>query len=197
MTLAGLAGLNIPKIKLENMPTGKALLVERFDLSPNGGRFHLISMRTLCRESPTLYILIYREVAGKIRQHSGSADDAPLFFRKMCFNAVIGNVDDHLKNFDMLHDGKSYRLTPAFDLVPDVTGRIQHTLAFEYHYTTNGRELVDIGKAWDVYNPKNIVTEVCTAAAQIAAIASAAGVLDVGIIRAIKMRVAEFLLEIQ
>lgn len=40
-----------------------------------------------------------------------------MLFRHMVFNASIGNVDDHLKNFWMLGASSGYRLAPAFDLL--------------------------------------------------------------------------------
>jgi serine/threonine protein kinase HipA of HipAB toxin-antitoxin module len=49
----------------------------------------------------------------------------------MAFNAAIGNVDDHLKNFWMLARSGGFRVAPAFDLVPDVSGRGEHTLSFQ------------------------------------------------------------------
>jgi len=33
---------------------------------------------------------------------------------------MIGNTDNHLKNFLMLHDETGWRLSPAFDLVPNI-----------------------------------------------------------------------------
>ena len=197
MILAKNAGIDVPEVRLEKMPSGNALLVERFDISPKGGRYHMISLQTLCQERPGLYVTSYKEVAEKIRRHSGRPDeDVSRFFRQMCFNAVIGNVDDHLKNFAMLHDGSRYRLTPAFDLVPDVTNRVQHSLSFLYGFTTNGRELIEIGKSWMVDDPVSIVLDVCLSATQINEIALGAGVFETDILSDIKQRAARFLSEI-
>ena len=38
-------------------------------------------------------------------------------YRLMCFNVLIGNKDDHAKNFAFLYDGE-WHLAPAYDLVP-------------------------------------------------------------------------------
>ena len=48
----------------------------------------------------------------------------------MTFNAVLGNTDDHLKNFALRHEAAGWWLTPAFDLLPDVLGRGEHCLHF-------------------------------------------------------------------
>jgi serine/threonine-protein kinase HipA len=46
----------------------------------------------------------------------------------MVFNIMIGNTDDHLKNFIMLHDDTGWRLSPAFDLLPNVGFNQEHVL---------------------------------------------------------------------
>jgi serine/threonine-protein kinase HipA len=38
----------------------------------------------------------------------------------LVFNVLIGDTDDHLKNFSMLSDGASWRLSPACDLVANI-----------------------------------------------------------------------------
>ena len=41
---------------------------------------------------------------------------------------MIGNTDDHLKNFLMLHNDEGWRLSPAFDLVPNIGFNREHVL---------------------------------------------------------------------
>ena len=38
-------------------------------------------------------------------------------YRLMCFNVIIGNRDDHAKNFAFIYD-KEWRFAPAYDLLP-------------------------------------------------------------------------------
>ncbi len=160
MDLAKKAGLRVANTRLERFEKGSVLLVERFDLSEEGGRFHGISLHTLCRESTRLYVSSYSEVAEKIRKHSACPDDdCAMFFRQMVFNALVGNVDDHLKNFMMVRNEIGYRLSPAFDITPDITGKMDHSLSFLYANVTNGSELVTIGKSWGVENPAEVVIE--------------------------------------
>jgi serine/threonine-protein kinase HipA len=106
-------------------------MVKRFDVSAQGGRYHMVSLRTLCKERPGIYAHSYSELAHVLRKHSAApADDVAALYRQMVFNAAIGNVDDHLKNFWMLARPGGFRLAPAFDLVPDTIGRGEHTLSF-------------------------------------------------------------------
>jgi serine/threonine-protein kinase HipA len=46
----------------------------------------------------------------------------------MVFNIMIGNTDDHLKNFIMLHNDTGWRLSPAFDLLPNIGFNQEHVL---------------------------------------------------------------------
>lgn len=149
MTLAIKAGVDAARTAIKPFPRGNVLLVERFDLAPAGGRHHMISLRTLCKEGPGLYVLSYKEVMFKIRQHScRPEEDVSKFFRQMVFNAVIGNTDDHLKNFAMIRDEEGYKLSKAFDLVPDILNKGEHTICFDLQPHTSGEELVAIGSSW-------------------------------------------------
>ena len=50
----------------------------------------------------------------------------------MVFNAVVVNTDDHLKNFWMIYDQEQgWRLSPDFDLVPDIGQNGEHMLMFD------------------------------------------------------------------
>jgi serine/threonine-protein kinase HipA len=82
----------------------------------------------------------------------------------MVFNAAIGNVDDHLKNFWMLARPGGLRLAPAFDLVPDIGGRGEHTLSFQHGFTCPNRtEVIALAAEWGVARPAAIVEDVVTA----------------------------------
>lgn len=89
------------------------------------------------------------------------ADDVATLFRHMVFNAAVGNVDDHLKNFWMLNTSSGFRLAPAFDLVPDVAERREHTLSFQYEYGCPTREiLLAVAKEWRVARGQDCVDDV-------------------------------------
>jgi serine/threonine-protein kinase HipA len=70
-------------------------------------------------------------------------------------------VDDHLKNFWMLAKPEGYRLAPAFDLVPDISGRGEHTLSFRSSFECpKFAELIGVADEWNVSDPEGIVAEV-------------------------------------
>ena len=79
----------------------------------------------------------------------------------MVFNAAVGNVDDHLKNFWMLAKPGGYRLAPAFDLLPDITGRATHNLSFQSSFACpNYADLMTLAEEWKVGEAGTIISRV-------------------------------------
>lgn len=123
--LAGRAGIEMPQTKLFDSKIGAGWFgVQRFDRS-SSGKFHAATaagllhcdFRTPCIDYQTLMALTQRlSVAG----------DREQMLRRAYFNFVIDNRDDHAKNFSFLMNGRgSWRLAPAYDLVPN-TGAVEH-----------------------------------------------------------------------
>jgi len=163
LTLAAQAGLCVPPVRLVEAGTRRVLLVRRFDIAAQGGRYHMISLKTLCREGAGRYAISYDAPAEAIRKYSDDPDDLHRFFRQMAFNAAIGNTDDHLKNFLLLRDAHGWRLSPAFDLVPDIGRNREHTLAIGHSREPPSRDdLVAVGRRWlgDTAKARQIVHEV-------------------------------------
>jgi hypothetical protein len=106
-----------------------------------------------------------RPLAQVLRKHSASpAHDLAALYRHMVFNAAIGNVDDHLKNFWMLARPGGFRVAPAFDLVPDISGRGEHTLSFQQGFACPARaEMIALAAEWGVAPAEPIVEDVVTA----------------------------------
>ena len=130
LALARDAGLAVPAFRVVACGCRSALLVERFDQTPAGGRYHILSLQTLTG-AEGYYQLGYADLADCLRRVSARPeDDLPALYRQAAFNAMLGNTDDHLKNFALRREPAGWRLTPAFDLLPDVTRRGEHCLHF-------------------------------------------------------------------
>ena len=128
MELARRAGIETAETRLMPLGTRKCLLVKRFDINETGGRNHLVSMQSLLK-ADYYYNAGYRDLAEVIKHVSKQpGQDLHRLFRQMVFNVMIGNTDDHLKNFLMLHDDTGWRLSPAFDLVPNIGFNREHVL---------------------------------------------------------------------
>lgn len=179
LALARKAGLAVPEARVVDLRAGRrVLLVGRFDTTPQGGRRHMVSLKTLCKERPGAYVLSYDALATAVRKHSAAPGaDVHALFRHAVFNVAIGNTDDHLKNFWMLHGEHGWRLAPAIDLVPDVAERREHVLLFHLsHRVPSPEDAAAVAKAWGVRRGAAIVQEVIEAVRGFRATAEQCGV---------------------
>ena len=124
------AGINMPNFKLfPSHITSGYFAVKRFDRD-NGKKIHMISASALLEADYRVpccdYVDLFRLT--KIITKGNKADLEQLFLR-MCFNVYAHNLDDHLKNFSYLYDEetKTYRLSPAYDMVYSDTYYNEHT----------------------------------------------------------------------
>lgn len=123
MILARRAGINAAPVEVVRAAGKDVLLVERFDRTRDGARRLVLSALTVLglRETEAHYAS-YADLAEAIRYPGWSDAGASLreLFRRLVFNICIGNTDDHLRNHAAFWDGESLRLTPAYDLCPQV-----------------------------------------------------------------------------
>jgi serine/threonine-protein kinase HipA len=135
MELGRRAGIETADSRLLALGSRKCLLVKRFDINEAGGRNHMVSMQSLLK-ADGYYYAGYRDLAEVIRHVSTQpGQDLQRLYRQMVFNVMIGNTDDHLKNFIMLHNDEGWRLSPAFDLVPNIGFNREHVLRIGYDNT--------------------------------------------------------------
>ena len=166
MNLAERAGLNVPSSKLVEYGNRPVLLVRRFDIMPQGRR-HMASLQTLLKTTG-YYQARYADILNVVRKVSADPqNDSERLFRQMVFNAVMHNTDDHLKNFWMTCcTEEGWRLSPSFDLVPDIGQRGEHVLFFDLDPVYPGRaNLERLGRSWGISGAVGIVEQVFTAVA--------------------------------
>jgi serine/threonine-protein kinase HipA len=94
-------------------------IIRRFDRTPDQNRIPYISGATLLqanRDDEHSYTEVVDVMRGKC---SNFVSDSRQLWRRLVFNHLITNVDDHLQNIGFLYDGNNqWRLSPAFDLNP-------------------------------------------------------------------------------
>ena len=179
MNLAAKAGLTVPATRLVHCGNRKILLVRRFDIIP-AGRRHMISFQTLLN-AQGYNQLRYQDLLGIVRKYSSDPlEDSERLYRQMVFNAVVSNTDDHLKNFWMTYDHEQgWRLSPSFDLIPDVGQRGEHVLFFDLGAYYPGRKnLENLGRRWGIRTTEVVVEEVFDAVACWKEVFAASGVQD-------------------
>lgn len=123
MWLAGKCGITIPDIIIEKILGKDVMLVRRFDRERVKDqwrrRFMISGLTALQLHETEAPMASYPELASFIRR-SGERypADAKQLFRRMIFNILIGNTDDHARNHAFFWDGNHYTLTPAYDICP-------------------------------------------------------------------------------
>lgn len=122
MQLAAMAGLNVPQVRLQKVLGQDVYLIERFDrVEAEYGEHRLpfISGLTIlgAHESESSRYS-YRQLADQIRLFSAKpTQDLVELWKRMVFNVLCSNNDDHLRNHGFLWDGTGWCLSPAYDIV--------------------------------------------------------------------------------
>jgi serine/threonine-protein kinase HipA len=103
-----------------------ALLTERFDRQGLFGqetKKHYLSASALLDIPYESHLGSYLELANMLRRISIQATkDLEQLFKRLVFNVMVDNTDDHVKNHGVIHVERGlYRLSPAFDVVMQMT----------------------------------------------------------------------------
>ena len=133
LKLAGSVGIETPDTKVLDLRGGNhVLLVKRFDRTSDGGRIPFMSAMTMLgRDEKTSDYGSYRELVDTlVTVSSKPTEDAKNLWKRMVFNALTGNTDDHLRNHGFLRTVSGWTLSPAYDLNPN-SGRQDHALSFD------------------------------------------------------------------
>lgn len=129
MRLAALAGIDVAPVKLVQTAGKDVLLIERFDRqkSPQGWtRKAMVSALTLFGlDDMMARYASYETFAEIIRlRFEKPKETLRELFSRIVFNILCGNTDDHARNHAAFWNGKTLRLTPAYDICPqNRTGR--------------------------------------------------------------------------
>jgi serine/threonine-protein kinase HipA len=116
MTLARKAGLTVPDVRLLEVAGRPVALIKRFDRRGNQRIPFLSAMSLLGLNDGD--DATYTDIAESIRMYSSEPIvDLHELWRRVVFNVLIGNLDDHLRNHGFLYDrDDKWRLSPVYDL---------------------------------------------------------------------------------
>jgi serine/threonine-protein kinase HipA len=125
LELARSCGINSARSRIDSVGGKDVLLVQRFDrqrTSKGYLRARMISGLTLLRAEESFLKRdrwSYTIMAEELRRVVASPKkDAVELFRRMCFNALISNADDHPRNHALIAFDYEWKLSPAYDLTP-------------------------------------------------------------------------------
>ncbi len=124
MTLAAKCGIRVPAMRLQSVGEKDVLLVRRFDREKAKGGWvrtgFVSSLSFMQWDEMDRFRWDYGAVADMMRRHT-PVEDIREWFRRMVFNILVRNTDDHPRNHGFLFDGAGIRLSPAYDIVPSIT----------------------------------------------------------------------------
>lgn len=125
LTLAKNAGIETPSFSLEIINKKPVLIVKRFDRIKKTRVPFLSAMSMLQARDNEQHS--YLEIADALAQYGAVPDeDMKQLWRRIVFNVLISNTDDHLRNHGFLYESQNknswgWRLSPAYDLNPTPT----------------------------------------------------------------------------
>lgn len=140
MKMAKRVGINVANVQLEHSYGRDVILVERFDRTGNPGNWKRCSMISALSlfgldEMMSRYAS-YTQLAEIIRKEFLDHEAQLIeLFKRMLFNVLSGNTDDHARNHSAFWDGKKLELTPAYDICPQ--GRVGNEASQSMEITPN------------------------------------------------------------
>ncbi len=157
LMLAEKAGISVPVWRLENIMSKPVLIIRRFDREGSHRIPFLSAMSMLgARDNDTRS---YLELVDVLRKYGTSpAKDMEALWRRIVFNILVSNTDDHLRNHGFLWHGPSgWKLSPAYDLNPvpsDIKPRILSTNIDLHDGTASLKLALEVASYFDISSEK-------------------------------------------
>lgn len=154
--LAQKCGIEMPETRLfENRYFG----VERFDRTAQG-KIHVVSVAGLINADYRLPCIDYLNIFQICHKLTRNMQEMLKLYRLMVFNYLIGNKDDHAKNFAFIWCHGEWHLAPAFDVLPSEGMNGYRTTSINDSITPTAGDLyavaqksgIEQGKAIAMYN---------------------------------------------
>ena len=153
-------GIHIPFTELRSFDKATHFLIKRFD-RVDGEKVHMQSLRAMNGETNS-----YEDAFGVIDMLKLDYEDKEQLFKRMVFNVLGGNIDDHDKNISFLMDksGK-WSLAPAYDVVYSIDPDTLYVQKGQY-MSINGKnqgitknDLLTIARYNNINRPERLVEQ--------------------------------------
>jgi serine/threonine-protein kinase HipA len=131
--LAARAGVRVPDSRLERLTDRySTFCVARFERVAQSRRMYASAMTLLERqdgEGAASYLDLAQFIADQGAQ-GHIEEDLRQLFRRLVFNVLVGNRDDHLRNHGFIREPGGWRLSAAFDMNPSLS-KAEHALTLD------------------------------------------------------------------
>jgi serine/threonine-protein kinase HipA len=141
--LAAAAGIDVPETRLLALGSRyRTFCAKRFDRLRGSRRLYASAMTLTGRRDheDASYLDIARAIA-ELGEPAAIEEDLRQLFRRVVFNVLTANRDDHLRNHGFLRSSGGWRLAPAFDVNP-TPQKHEHVLALDGSLRTPDLEIV-------------------------------------------------------
>jgi len=181
LQLAREAGIHVPTATLHGDRKRHALLLTRFDREGEQRIHYMSAMTLLDLKDGDSGDSSYVDLADAMSRHCDDSDLIQLY-RRMVFNLICGNIDDHLRNHGFLYQRDHWRLAPAFDMtLCGMYGSPHQLHVYDKRRPDNIETALDVHAYFqlDREQAKEIVKDVVTAVSQWEVVARRSDVRDV------------------
>ncbi len=178
--LAHAAGIAVPETRLIRvLGPQRTFATRRFDRVADDRRLYASAL-TMTGGMDTGRA-DYIDIAHAVTSHVAAAhvgDDLGQIYRRMAFNVLAGNRDDHLQNHGFLREVDGWRIAPAFDLNPAREMREHATAVNGARVAPTATDILDVRSFFGLSEPaaRSLIREVASAVGEWRAIASGEGI---------------------
>lgn len=155
------AGIVMPETELRRFDKASHFIIKRFD-RVDCEKVHMQSLRAMKGEATS-----YEEAFDVLVRLKLDYMDREQLFRRMVFNVVAGNIDDHDKNISFLMDKNgNWSLAPAYDVVYSIDPDTLYAQKGQF-MSVNGKnqgithaDLMTIARTYSINRPERIIEQI-------------------------------------
>lgn len=184
--MASACGISTPKTKIikgisEHGKDRWFFATKRFDRTDQGRRVHVHSLAGLLQEHHSSPLHSYEKLMGAAQRLVGTIAVKEEIFRRLVFNVLACNQDDHARNWAFLMDESgNWSLAPSYDLTmsqgPMRVGN--HCLSVNGSRNPEGKDLAVFARKFRIPNASELFSQVRSGVSRWQEIASTAGFRD-------------------
>jgi len=178
--LARAAGIEVAETELVTVVGPmRTYATRRFDRTPTGRRLYASAV-TMTGRTDTVGA-DYIDIAQAITDHVGPdhvREDLMQLYRRMTFNVLAGNRDDHLRNHGFIRHADGWRLAPAFDMNPSREMREHATAVNGMVASPDARDVLDVRSFFGLSDKaaRAVIADVADAVSEWPSMASTVGI---------------------
>lgn len=152
------AGIEIMDSELKRFGNANHFITRRFDRGPEG-KVHMQSLLAMAGD-----VTSYEEAFDTMRKLDLGYKDFEQLYKRMVFNVLAGNIDDHARNFSFIMDRTGrWSLAPAYDMVFSIDPSVLEVQKGQFLSICGKRseikkeDLIYIGRYYDINRPGEVI----------------------------------------